>query len=277
MKKKIIFNGVCAKLALAIVGLVTAMFTSCSNEDIQIAVKPVNAKAEINPVVFVDGAATAVASITFSEGNGVYEGNPALAAKSITVTASYDGLTGSVVVNIPALSAGQSWSQSAVIVLTRGLEFYEVVATKTEETGKDVLEKAFDNPSNYWYEVPVTYENTYTSQVLPGYTYDSSVEGILDLINSYNFDESTEETKEYPVYAQSRLIVNKVITTIQTTFEVRLKSRVAKTVIATFIVEENTTALSANSNAQIPGHSHNPNGHGHGEGTNAGGGIIFAD
>lgn len=278
MKKKNFLKGFCAKLALATVGLVTAMFTSCSNEDIQIAVKPVNAKAEINPVVFVDGAVTGAAIITYSEGNGVYEGTPALSAKAITVTATYGDLTGSVVVNIPSLSAGQAWSQSAVIVLNRGIESYEAVAIKTEKTAQDVTEKYYDNPSNYWYKVPVKYEKTYTSKVLPGYTYDSSVAGILDLINAYNFDKSEDITEEYPVYAQSRLIVKREIITTQTTYEVTLKSRAATNVIATFVVEEkNATTIATDSNAQIPGHSHNPNGHGHGEGNNAGGGIIFAD
>lgn len=280
MKKKNFLKGFCAKLALATVGLVTAMFTSCSNEDIQIGVKPVNAKAQINPVVFVDGAVTSAATITYSEGNGTYEGTPALSAKTITVTATYQGLTGSVVVNIPSLSAGQAWSQSAVIVLNYGLDSYEAVAIKTEKISTDVSEKYYDNPSNYWYEIPVKYKKTYVSKVLPGYTYDSSIVGILDLINTYNFELSEDITEKYPVYAQSRLVVKRETVTSHTTYEVRFKSRAAKNPIATFVVEEkNATIINTDSNAQIPGHSHNPNGHGHGhgEGNNAGGGIIFAD
>lgn len=274
MKKKSFLKGFCAKFALATIFLVTSMFTSCSNEDIQIAVKPVNAKAIINPVVIVDGAVNNAATITFSEGNGTYEGNPSLTAKNIIVTATFNALTGSTTVNIPTLSAGQSWSQSAVIVLNHGIDFYDVVKIKTEETGKTTNEKFYDNPSNYWYNIPVTYEQIYTSKVLDSKCY-STVEGLEDLIKEFNFDDSTSTTEEYPVYAQSRLVVNQEIVTTQTIYEVQ--SKVNKTIVATFTVEEKHSTLFANSNAQIPGHNQTPNGHGHGEVENAGGGIIFAD
>lgn len=278
MKKNNFLKGFCAKIALATVGLVTAMFTSCSNEDIQIAVKPVNAKAVIMPVVIVEGEVNTTAVCTFSEGNGTYEGSPALTAKTVTVTATADGLSGSVVVNIPSLSAGQSWSQSAVIVLNHGIESYEAVLISTETSTPEVTEKHYDNPSNYWYNVPVTYEKTFTSEVLPGYTYDSSIEGTLKVIESYNFDKSESVTEKYPVYAQSRLIVKKEVVTTLKNYEISLKSRAAKDVIGTFTVKEvNATTVLVDSGAQIPGHDGTPNGHGHGESSNSGGGIVFAD
>lgn len=274
MKKKNLLKGFCAKLALATVGLVTTMFTSCSNEDIQIAVKPVNAKAIINPVVIIDGIVNSTAAITFSEGNGTYEGNPSLTAKSITITATYNDLTGSVIVNIPSLTAGQSWSQSAVITLNHGIEFYDVITINTEELEKKTTEKFYDNPSNYWYNIPVTYKQVYTSKVINNESY-SIVEGLEELIEKYNFDESVSMTEEYPVYAQSRLVVKQDIITTQTIYKVKNKAN--QTIVATFTVEEKKSAILTNSNAQIPGHNHNPNGHGHGHGENAGGGIIFAD
>ena len=50
---------------------------------------------------------TQSAEISFSKGNGTYEGTPELASESININAKYKGMTGSASVTIPALKAGQ--------------------------------------------------------------------------------------------------------------------------------------------------------------------------
>ena len=81
-------------MALAIVALTTTMFTSCEKENIGIEVTPVNAKFIITPVVIDATTGTDVtqsAEISFSKGNGTYEGTPELASESININAKYKG------------------------------------------------------------------------------------------------------------------------------------------------------------------------------------------
>lgn len=284
MKKNNFLNGLTAKIALAVVALTTTMFTSCSNEDIEIDVTPVNAKAIITPVVFANGQdVTTSANITYSTGNGTYEGTT-IAAQTVTVTATYNNLTGSTTVDIPTLTAAQVWTKTAIIILSYSSEDLEAIegesTTKTETISK---EYTYDNPSDYWYEVPVTYTQKNDSKVVSS-TINTTDKAVKELIDSYNIPIKEEKiTKEYPVYAHSRLAVKveSVIKTTTYTILQKTRTRANETVLATFIVEETTTAVKADGNKEIPGHGHAPAGHGHGHAhggsDNAGGGIIIAD
>lgn len=283
MKKNKFLSGLGAKLALAVVALTTTMFSSCSNEDIEIDVTPVNAKAIITPVVFAGGQdVTSNATITYSEGNGIYEG-ASIAAKTITVTATYNNLTGSTTVNIPALTAAQVWTKTAIIILSYGKEDLDVKQEGESSFTTETVSKEYthDNPSDYWYEVPVTYTKESGSKVISS-VINTTDDTVKELINDYNTSVQTEEvTEKFPVGAHSRLVVQ-VEKTIKTTkYNITQKTRAGETVLATFEVEETTTAVKADGNKQIPGHGHAPAGHGHGHGHgdngNAGGGIIIAD
>ncbi len=282
MKKNKFVSGLSARLALAVVAL-TTMFASCSNEDIEIDVKPINAKAQILPVVIANGVdVTTQATITYSEGNGTYEAAN-IPAKAITVTASFNGLSDSKVINIPALSAGQTWSQTVVITLAFGEGDFEtqVVASSVKEVITATTEaKTYDNPSDYWYNVPITYNQTVGAKVV-SYEINDNNQALKDFINAKNIETTTTKvTKDFPVYAHSRLTA-KINTIVKTaTYNVVLKTRAGETVLATYTLEETNTSVDADSNGQIPGHGHAPAGHGHGHGHgsgNAGGGIIFAD
>lgn len=282
MKKNNFLNGLTAKIALAVVALTTTMFTSCSNEDIEIDVTPVNAKAIITPVVFANGQdVTTSANITYSTGNGTYEGTT-IAAQTVTVTATYNNLTGSTTVDIPTLTAAQVWTKTAIIILSYSSEDLEATegesTTKTETISK---EYTYDNPSDYWYEVPVTYTQKNGSKVVSS-TINTTDKAVKELIDSYNIPIKEEKiTKEYPVYAHSRLAVKVESVIKTTTYTITQKTRANETVLATFIVEETTTAVKADGNKEIPGHGHAPAGHGHGHAhggsDNTGGGIIITD
>ena len=154
MKKNKFLSGLSAKLALAIVALTTTMFTSCDNENIGIEVTPVNAKFIITPVVIDATTGTDVtqsAEISFSKGNGTYEGTPELASESININAKYKGMTGSASVTIPALKAGQFGAKEVTIILSENFFAQEESSNSQIETTKHSGFK--DNTSDYWYYI----------------------------------------------------------------------------------------------------------------------------
>ena len=154
MKKNKFLSGLSAKLALAIVALTTTMFTSCEKENIGIEVTPVNAKFIITPVVIDATTGTDVtqsAEISFSKGNGTYEGTPELASESININAKYEGMTGSASVTIPALKAGQFGAKEVTIILSENFFAQEESSNSQIETTKHSGFK--DNTSDYWYYI----------------------------------------------------------------------------------------------------------------------------
>ena len=113
-------NGISAMLALVGVAIATT-FTSCEKEDFNVNIDPINAQATIETtVLYVDENSTTnvtdQATITYSDGP-TFTGTPTLGAKKVTVTASYNGLTNTATVNVPALGAGQFLSMSTTIIL----------------------------------------------------------------------------------------------------------------------------------------------------------------
>ena len=108
MKKIKFLNGISAVFALAVVALATTL-TSCEKEEFNVNVTPTNAQAVISPIVLAieDGVTTDVTGqATIAPAELTFTGNPTLAAKSVDVTASYNGLSATVTVKVPALQAG---------------------------------------------------------------------------------------------------------------------------------------------------------------------------
>lgn len=288
MKKNKFLSGLSAKLALAIVALTTTLFTSCEKENIEIDVTPVPAKATIIPVVFANGKdVTSVAQITasagtFKDGKITLE-ETTIAAQTITVTATYNNMSSSESVTIPALSAAEVYATSVNITLNYSSEDF----SEPQQEGKvEIVEDAvitkqqtYDNPTNYWLNIPVTYKQL-SGKTVTSVEYNIQNEELIQLVNSYNTGYTTKEvTEDTYVGAYSRLVVAVKQKTTKTTYVITPKTRAGEAVLAKFVVEEITTYLDSKGNEQIPGHSHAPNGHGHGHGndSNAGGGIIFAD
>ena len=249
MKKNKFLSGLSAKLALAIVALTTTMFTSCEKENIGIEVTPVNAKFIITPVVIDATTGTDVtqsAEISFSKGNGTYEGTPELASESININAKYKGMTGSASVTIPALKAGQFGAKEVTIILSENFFAQEESSNSQIETTKHSGFK--DNTSDYWYYITVTYTKKEGSEVIKN-DYEGDDSEIKNIIDAYN--KGVREDK------------------------VTLDGNP----VASFTVDSYNTIVSPK-NEQIPGHGHAPShghGHGHGDDSNAGGGIIIAD
>lgn len=190
MKKNKFLSGLSAKLALAIVALTTTMFTSCEKENIGIEVTPVNAKFIITPVVIDATTGTDVtqsAEISFSKGNGTYEGTPELASESININAKYKGMTGSASVTIPALKAGQFGAKEVTIILSENFFAQEESSNSQIETTKHSGFK--DNTSDYWYYITVTYTKKEGSEVIKNdYEGDDSEIKNINPVASFTVD-----------------------------------------------------------------------------------------
>lgn len=209
MKKNKFLSGLSAKLALAIVALTTTMFTSCEKENIGIEVTPVNAKFIITPVVIDATTGTDVtqsAEISFSKGNGTYEGTPELASESININAKYKGMTGSASVTIPALKAGQFGAKEVTIILSENFFAQEESSNSQIETTKHSGFK--DNTSDYWYYITVTYTKKEGSEVIKN-DYEGDDSEINNIIDAY--DKGVREDKvtlnDVQVLAHSRFSV----------------------------------------------------------------------
>lgn len=282
MKKNKFLSGLSAKLALAIVALTTTMFTSCEKENIGIEVTPVNAKFIITPVVIDATTGTDVtqsAEISFSKGNGTYEGTPELASESININAKYEGMTGSASVTIPALKAGQFGAKEVTIILSENFFAQEESSNSQIETTKHSGFK--DNTSDYWYYSKVTYTKKEGSEVIKN-DYEGNDSEINNIIDAYNkgVREDKVTLNDVQVLAHSRFSV--FVDYMKTTSVYQIIEKSPKrdgNPVASFTVDSYNTIVSPK-NEQIPGHGHAPShghGHGHGDDSNAGGGIIIAD
>ena len=148
MKKIKFLNGISAVFALAVVALATTL-TSCEKEEFNVNVTPTNAQAVISPIVLAieDGVTTDVTGqATIAPAELTFTGNPTLAAKSVDVTASYNGLSATVTVKVPALQAGQFATLTPTIILQEEDAETKIVAVPTTSTDEKTKEKVWDNP-----------------------------------------------------------------------------------------------------------------------------------
>lgn len=289
MRTKFFKNGIGAMIALAAVTLAMPMFTSCSNEDIAIEVTPVtpvNAKAYVTPVVVADGAdVTASAVLSWSSapisGNGSYyfEGNPDLGATSVTVTATYQGMTGSTQVAIPAVSAGNSYAVVAKIFVSYAPE--NLVLVLNVEVSREEVENptnvvSFENASEYTITKEFTYVDIEGSTVLTD-DYNGIDEAVLSKIASCNMPYA-ETNRTISIEIPPYTIVTPEIKTVKTIskYSLNWETRAANTVANLTIEEYETTFATKSVDISHSGHDHD-HGHDHGDGSNAGGGILIGD
>lgn len=290
MKKIKFLNGISAVLAFAVVALATT-FTSCEKEEFNVDVTPINAQAVISPIVLAieNGITTDVTSqATITPAELSFTGNPALAAQNVSITATYNGLSATVTVNVPALSAGQFASLTPTIILQEEDAEMKIVAEQTTLTEESSKTQTWDNYELYWYYLP-----SFTYTVKEGSKIDSKVINTQDvddratigsfintLETTYKEHTVTTPVDTYRVYANSRTTVSLTYTveTIAYTFVKRAVTRTDDEPLAVVKVGDySTSTLVIVDNQDIPGHGHS-HGHGHGHGGgNAGGGIGDLD
>ena len=251
MKKIKFLNGISAVFALAVVALATTL-TSCEKEEFNVNVTPTNAQAVISPIVLAieDGVTTDVTGqATIAPAELTFTGNPTLAAKSVDVTASYNGLSATVTVKVPALQAGQFATLTPTIILQEEDAETKIVAESTKlEPVTDPKVKTWDNYELYWFDIP-----SFPYVVKEGAKVGAKKINTTDLIE--------------------RAAIESFFNTLENTYE-----EAETEPLASIEVDDYTTStLFVLENQDIPGHGHSHgHGHGHGEG-NAGGGVGELD
>ena len=291
MKKIKFLNGISAVFALAVVALATTL-TSCEKEEFNVNVTPTNAQAVISPIVLAieDGVTTDVTGqATIAPAELTFTGNPTLAAKSVDVTASYNGLSATVTVKVPALQAGQFATLTPTIILQEEDAETKIVAESTKlEPVTDPKVKTWDNNKLYWFDIPSFPYVVKEGAKLVAKKINTMVlfEGAAFKFFFKRFENTYRETtvttpeNKYKVYANSRTTASITYTVVTTEYKV-VKKAVTKAEtepLASIEVDDYTTStLFVLENQDIPGHGHSHgHGHGHGEG-NAGGGVGELD
>ena len=110
------------KKFISLIALV-GVFAACEPENLQTAFNVGNATATINVTVVsaAPGFDQSAAQVTYAWSNGgttqSIEGNPSIAAGTVTVTATYEGSTASETVSFPQIFAGMDAVLSATVFL----------------------------------------------------------------------------------------------------------------------------------------------------------------
>lgn len=298
MKKIKFFNGIGAMLSVAVVALV-AIFTSCEKEDFNVNVQPADAQANVSAIVlYMDNNTTTDvtkdASITIS--NYQEKGNPALSEQTVTITATYKGITGTVEVKIPALAAGQYANVTGTVILQAPETKYTVVREDDSDSKEGDLVNAGSvivNESNYNTNVETQYTKKSGNKVVEKVIHENVVKDVEELVKINNLFSTINDTyaeEVVPVnvkvwaHAQKQPKVKYNITTTSYKVYRRVATRAEGDVeLASAIVEAYETIYYGNDdvtcpNEAIPGHGHQPVDHDHGHGNgNAGGGIGEQD
>lgn len=286
MKKKSLFSGISAKLALAAVALIAAVFASCEKEEFNIEpVEIPNASATISITVYSLETGSVLQSSTETVAAGA-DGAIAAQTKTITAPRIAGYLPGEdVIVTIPALAKGQFALVPANIYLQSelGAAKNTVVTENSVQPGTPMLptQSEVKNDSDKDVLKTITY-NAYRGQIIENldevYEYidsytattkafsNADIIAILKaLINSYNADfkeEPATATIIIPANTTVRIVpktsMNNVVCTISTTIE-----GILYTVPNVHMIKAGATTFEIKSN-----------GHDHGRGGgNSGGGA----
>lgn len=284
MKKTNFLKGLAAKLALAVVAF-GAMLTSCTKEEFNVEYKPSNAQIIFNVIVVDAATNTLVPGATLSGADAIV-GNPDIKAGSTTITATYNGVSGSTTINYPAISAGNVVSFSSVIVLSSEFELVIDLSTITHsETiiGEGNQGHTHDglnwnqNASDYFAKFTPTWDLEEEYQLISKDIHVTSV-----ALNKYlaTFAGKTVTNKgsaEFMISAWAMYRANLNISHADHNITIYSKAtgdKVATLKVHNPLYEVNCTVIEK----AMPGHAgHYHAGHGHGENTNAGGGITWAE
>lgn len=150
MKKNKIFNGLGAKLALAVMALTSSLFTSCEKEDFNATFETEAAKAIIAVSAYDAESGDALTPTIISTSAGTASGtevtivgNKDIAKQTVTVKIQCNDLEGEGIVEIPALKAGSVGHYSITFLVGKTIEqqppVYEnakAVITATAVDGK---------------------------------------------------------------------------------------------------------------------------------------------
>lgn len=284
-------------------------FVACQPEELETAfsVDPATVTIYVTVTDVQTGAAAEGVTISCSDGAAKVEGNkitltgnPAIDAKTVTVTATSTKYaeSRSKEVEINELLGGGVAKYNVVLVIGKPVSEYEITVDKVSEaketktgyvTGAEYEHShdGFDhwrrNDTKFWIDFEVTYTD-YSGAEAAGVVIDPSFKSVVDgFVNAYNTGiEETSKTEKFKVSAWCIYTVKQTVDYLVETYSVKADD-----------VEVGTFTVNTVSRVQLdyheiedpeshghghyqPGHGHNDT-HGHGAGNNAGGGIIFAE
>ncbi len=308
------------KKLLSLIAL-AGIFAACQPEELKTAFEVKNAKAEINVRVLDIRTLNTPASVTVNcaegkvEGNKVIlEGNPALAAKTVTVTVTYktDYMSESKTsdpetVNVAALRAAGEAKYDVTFVVGYPDSEYTITCERTKE-GVYETEKEYFTPSDSHAETHThdggLWVRNNTEFILTGVVTWYSYNGALATVNEGVKDDFKTVVEDYAKlftygYKDGKLVGEKHELNLQvsaycyyTAYQINTKvtgreytvyaeKDGKKEVAGTITVNSNTSSSAEYEEKGDPnahGHYVYGHGHAHGHGTdNAGGGIILPE
>ena len=323
MMKNKFFSSLGIRLVLSAVALTTLTFTSFSKEDFDTKVIYNPAQVIITPQVMaidmekgtvsdVTSSATFTwAGITASGNTATIAGtttNPSIAAATVTITATYKEISGSVTVKTPALLTGIVTMNPTIFIIEKGpvnpecncynsLELRKqsdpvlgdkIYMTPTTHAYTHNGKQYVENPSEYFMTVtvkaPINKKRALAgSPVILDLEHETELNAIIEnLVKGMSYDNT--EMKEYTFTASAYSLFTAYVqpTVITYTYAiVRVCKDGSKTDVATFDMKDKSYHQVVPEEIGHPSHAgHYQHGHGHaghGGSSNAGGGIINAD
>ena len=289
-------------------------FVACQPEELETAfsVDPATVTIDVTVTDVQTGAAAEGVTVTCSDGSAKVEGNvitftgnPAIDAKTVTVTATSTKYAESVSkeVEINELLGGGVANYNVVLVIGKPVSEYEITVEKVSETkdsktgyvegaeyehsythGGIDYEYWRRNDTKFWIDFEVTYTDYSGAEAAAGVVTDPAFKSVVDgFVNAYNTGiEETSKTETFKVSAWCIYTVKQTVDYLVETYSVKADN-----------VEVGTFTVSTPSRVQLdyyemadpeshghghyqPGHGHDDT-HGHGAGNNAGGGIVIAE
>lgn len=280
---------------LALVGV----FAACQPEELETAFEVADAVATITvTTVDVKTGQNVDAAITASEGTVsgnvvTLTGSPALTARTVTVTASYNGDSNSASVSVNALRAGGKANYSTIITVgspvdhEKNFTYAEVSSESVEEVAYLTSEthEAVDHDGKMWFK---NLSEFFLTGTVNWTSYTGSVVESVEVINedyksvvnayadAYNQGiTETEEVLEITVSAWAYYTAYQTRTTTTKVFEVKADDEKIGEFVVT-MVSSSEAEYEEIANPEGHGHYHAGHGHGHG-GSNAGGGIVWGE
>lgn len=264
------------------------------------------AKAVITAVA-EDGNGAALEDVTFAfastKDGGVQngntftiEGNKAIEAQAVTVTATYGDIVSEKVVDVPEVKEGHVYNYQVVFRFEKGETEVVTYVVEKEARNAKVGERIYltgnynhthngidnwlTNETEYLLNAKVTYKVYDGVEVIDKNIVEES-DYVTALIEKLNVGiTSKEETFEFPVSAWSIYTAWSVITEEGVNYTVKsVAADGTEKVLATFglvsrsvVVDHYEAAHPDHSHAYVHGHGHSHNGS-----ANAGGGIVMPD
>lgn len=289
MKKIKFLNGMSAIFAFAAVALATT-FTSCEKEEFNVKFEPNPAKITFTPTVIDAGTNVDVtAKADFGGTIAEITGSKDIAKGSREITATVNGVSGSVTVNYEALAAGQTVNYSPVILLDSKYEGVEVEASVELGTPGERIYGNFNgefthdhansvwgiNATDYYFPYKATWNEKATLKVIDKEIYSPSFT-LSEAIENKEFSNEGESV-EFKASAWSMFTAYYVITPATVTYT--WKSVASDKVVAKVVYNNPIYKIEAAAEEKAaPGHEHAyEHGHGHGNNPNAGGGIVMPE